>query len=192
MKGEPYVRSLKRVIDIFVAGGALVVLSPVMMCVAAAIILADGRPILFRQERVGRDSRPFTFLKFRSMAKDTVDRPSAEASQLVVTRVGRVIRRLNLDELPQLVNILRGDMSLVGPRPALPTQDRLCRLRAAAGVFACPPGLTGLAQVNAYDDMPEEEKADWDKRYVAGVSLWLDLRIILRTFFYLLRPPPTY
>lgn len=175
-----------------VAGTALFVLLPLLTAVALAILLEDGRPVLFRQTRIGRDGRPFTFLKFRSMAKDTEEKPSAEAATLVVTRVGRVIRRLSFDELPQLWNILRGDMSLVGPRPAIPTQGTLCRLRAASGAIECPPGLTGLAQVNAYDGMSEEDKAGWDARYAREVSVWLDARIILRTIAYLFRPPPAY
>jgi O-antigen biosynthesis protein WbqP len=126
------------------------------------------------------------------MAVGTGDIPSARAGVLRITRVGRVIRRTNIDELPQLVNILRGDMSLVGPRPALPSQAELLALRGANGAAACRPGLTGLAQIRSYDGMPEPEKARWDGQYAATISLRRDLAIVLGTFRYLARRPPVY
>jgi O-antigen biosynthesis protein WbqP len=184
---------LKRGFDLAASASALVVLSPVMLLTALAIRLEDGGPAFFRQVRVGRSGRPFRIYKFRSMPVDTGDLPSASAAgALRVTRVGRFIRRTNVDELPQLINVLRGEMSLVGPRPALPSQVALCARRAELGADACAPGLTGLAQVNAYDGMPDEEKAQWDATYAAAVSFPTDLRIILRTFGYLIRRPPVY
>lgn len=192
MRQSVYTRTLKRAIDASIASAALFLLSPLLAGVALAIVLDDGCPVLFRQTRIGRGGRRFAFLKFRSMRKGTEERPSADAATLVVTRVGRLIRRLSIDELPQLWNIVRGDMSLVGPRPAIPSQQTLCRLRVESGASDCPPGLTGLAQINAYDSMPEEEKAAWDARYAHGVSPWLDAIIVFRTIGYLFRPPPAY
>src|SRR5205823_7797451 len=120
---------------------------------ALLIHLEDRGPVLFRQQRSGRDGRPFRIFKFRSMPVNTGDVPSSQARSLRVTRVGQIIRRLNIDELPQLINILRGDMSVVGPRPALPTQTALLDMRKANAAIKCKPGLTGLAQVNSYDNM---------------------------------------
>ena len=187
-----YQAGLKRALDLALSGLALVVLSPVLAVIAIAIMLDDGKPVLFRQTRVGRSGEKFELLKFRSMPANTSNVPKAAATTLQVTRVGRVIRRLNLDELPQLFNILRGHMSLVGPRPALSTQDVLCGLRRESGAAACLPGLTGLAQVSAYDGMPEDEKARFDAEYANKVSLVNDLRIIVRTVGYLRHRPPVY
>ncbi len=183
----------KRTLDIVLSACALVALAPLMSVIALAVVLDDGIPILFRQRRVGRNGQPITILKFRSMAVGTGDIPSASVGTTVrITRVGRVIRRLSLDELPQLFCVLRGDMSIVGPRPALPSQVELLRLRTENGAMACRPGLTGLAQVNSYDGMPNTEKANWDKAYAESISLFTDLSIILRTFSYVMKPPPTY
>jgi len=187
-----YRRFLKRIVDIVLSGSALIVLSPVMLLVAIAIALEDGWPVLFRQRRVGRDAELFEVLKFRSMPVSTRDMPSALAGQMKITRVGKVIRRTNLDELPQLINILRGQMSVVGPRPPLPSQEELCQIRQSNGALACKPGLTGLAQVNAYDVMPEKEKAKWDGIYAASLSFFSDMTIIFRTFRYLSKRPPVY
>ena len=170
----------------------MVVLSPVFGLIAIAILLDDGRPVLFKQQRVGRNGEPFELLKFRSMPVNSGDVPKAAATTLRVTRVGRVIRRLNFDELPQLFNILRGDMSVVGPRPALASQEALCQLRRESGAVRCRPGLTGLAQVNAYDGMPEEVKAKFDAEYVETLSLPNDVRIMVRTVGYLRHRPPVY
>ena len=109
-----------------------------------------------------------------------------------VTRVGRLIRRTNVDELPQLVNILRGDMSIVGPRPPITSQSDLIELRRANGALNCRPGLTGWAQINAFDGMSVVRKAELDGDYAARISLRRDIVIILRTFGYLLKPPPKY
>jgi len=183
----------KRTLDIALSACALVVLAPFMAVIGLAVVLDDGIPILFRQRRVGRNGQPITILKFRSMSVGTGDIPSASVGTTVrITRVGRVIRRLSLDELPQLFCVLWGDMSIVGPRPALPSQVELLRLRTENGAMACRPGLTGLAQVNSYDGMPDTEKANWDKAYSESISLFTDLSIILRTFSYVMKPPPTY
>lgn len=182
----------KRLFDIVAAGSALLVLSPVLLVVASAIVIDDRGRVIFRQQRVGRHGKPFLLFKFRSMPVDTGDLPSDAARHLRITRVGRILRRSNIDELPQLVNILRGDMSVVGPRPALPAQQQLTDLRRRNGALACRPGLTGLAQVNAYDGMPVEEKAEWDARYAGRITFARDLGIILRTVRYLASPPPAY
>ena len=182
----------KRIADVALSGIALVVLSPMLAIIAVIIKCEDGGRVIFRQSRIGRGMAPFMLLKFRSMRENVGDLPSDKARTLPITRIGKVIRRTNLDELPQLVNILRGDMSVVGPRPALPSQVELIELRRANGAFGVRPGLTGLAQVNSYDNMPASHKAQYDGQYAARITLWGEIKIILRTFVYLTKPPPTY
>lgn len=187
-----YRQFLKRIFDVILAAAALVVLAPLILLVALAIYLQDRQPVLFKQKRVGRNSATFEFLKFRSMPVSAANVPKTEAAMIQITPVGKIIRRTNIDELPQLFNILKGDMSIVGPRPAIPAQTNLIALRGANQALDCAPGLTGLAQVNAYDGMPETEKARFDGEYAQTVSLWTDAKIILRTFAYLTRKPPVY
>ena len=187
-----YEQSFKRVFDALAAACAIVALSPLLLLTALAILLEDGGPVIFRQARMGRNGRTFVLMKFRSMPVGTPDLPSAASKTLTVTRVGAIIRRTNVDELPQLINILRGDMSVVGPRPALPSQETLLAARNRAGVSVLRPGLTGLAQVRSYDGMPEAEKVDWERRYAARVTFLGDVGIILATVGYLFRRPPVY
>lgn len=126
------------------------------------------------------------------MPLNTANVPSSEVSKIKVTPFGKFIRRSNLDELPQLFNILKGDMSIIGARPGLPTQVALVAMRREENVYSARPGLTGLAQVNSYDNMPESEKAAWDGKYVSDITFVKDFRIILKTFVYLTKKPPTY
>jgi O-antigen biosynthesis protein WbqP len=173
---------------VLVAASLLLVLSPLLLLVALAIRLDSPGPALFRQRRVGRASREFTIVKFRTMRVGTPDL----ASHLVgpgsqrVTRVGRLLRRTSLDELPQLLNVLGGSMALVGPRPALHNQDDLVVLRQQAGVDALKPGVTGWAQIHGRDDIPLDLKVAYDRWYLEHQSPWLDLWIVLRTPFVLL------
>jgi len=182
----------KRLFDTVFSIISLVFLSPLCVFISLAILIEDGPPVIFKQRRIGRHGNQFIIYKFRSMAKNVGDIPSAEAKNVYITRVGRVIRRLSLDELPQLINVIKGDMSIVGPRAALPSQVRLCQLRKELGVTSLRPGLTGLAQVNSYDGMPENEKAKWDAIYASNLAFVTDLNIILKTFLYILKPPPVY
>ena len=178
----------KRAVDAAVAAALLVALAPLLLLVALAIRLDSPGPALFRQRRVGRGSREFTIFKFRTMQVGTPDL----ASHLVgpgsqrVTRVGRLLRRSSLDELPQLLNVLDGTMSLVGPRPALHNQDDLVALRQEAGLDALKPGVTGWAQIHGRDDIPLDRKVAYDHWYLEHLSPWLDLWIVLRTPFVLL------
>jgi O-antigen biosynthesis protein WbqP len=187
-----YGNGLKRLLDIAGACIALALFSPLMLAIALAIKLADPGPILFRQRRIGAGGRPFDFYKFRSMPVGTGDVPSDRLGEVRLGRVGRFIRRTNFDELPQLWNVLRGDMSLIGPRPPIPEQAELIKMRRESGALACRPGLTGWAQVNSYDGMPAAKKAAYDAEYARHISFVKDVRIVLRTFRYLLRPPPKY
>lgn len=182
----------KRLIDILMSFGAILVLSPIFLIVGLFVILQDGGPAIFKQKRVGQDGREFLFFKFRSMPVNTPNVQSHETSKLKITPFGQFIRRTNIDELPQFFNILIGDMSLIGPRPPIPSQTELVEMRRANGALRLRPGLTGWAQVNSYDYMPEQEKARLDGEYTRNLSLGLDVRIVLRTFVYLTKKPPTY
>jgi len=174
---------LKRAVDIAGALAGLVLLSPLFVGVAVAVKLHDRGPALHWSRRVGRDERIFRMPKFRTMRLGTPD----VATHLLtspdqwVTPVGRFLRRTSLDELPQLWSILKGDMSLVGPRPALFNQDDLVALRRAAGVAGLRPGLTGWAQINGRDELPVAEKARLDAEYLQRMSLMFDLQIMAAT-----------
>ena len=178
---------MKRLFDIFVAGTALVLLSPLMLLIALAIRLTMGSPVLFRQLRPGLRGEAFELIKFRTMRRlATADVVPAEDEQRL-TRIGRFLRASSLDELPELWNVLRGQMSLVGPRPLLmrylplytPEQARRHEVR---------PGLTGWAQVNGRNALSWEEKFALDLWYVDNRSLLLDLKILLLTVWRVLRP----
>lgn len=187
-----YTKFFKRAIDLLASIFALILLSPLLLIVSLAIYLEDRGSILFLQTRVGARGRTFRVIKFRSMPENTGDVESARAHGLPVTKVGRFIRRTNIDELPQLFNVLIGQMSIVGPRPPVVTQTALCRLRDENGSMQCLPGVTGLAQINGYDGMPDEEKARFDGEYARTMGFLTDIRIVLRTFNYLRKAPPVY
>ncbi len=171
---------LKRALDVLGSGAGLVVLSPVLAGVALAVRLSLGTPVLFRQVRPGRGGRPFTMYKFRTMrdARDARGEPLPDAERL--TAVGRFIRSTSLDELPELVNVLRGDMSLVGPRPLLLEYLPLYTAEQARR-HEVRPGITGWAQVNGRNALSWEEKFELDVWYVEHRSFWLDLKILLLT-----------
>jgi colanic acid biosynthesis glycosyl transferase WcaI len=173
----------QRAFDVVASLAGLVVLSPVLLAVAIAVRLDSPGPVLFRQRRIGRGSSEFVLFKFRSMAAGTPDLAThlVEPGKVQVTRVGRFIRRTSLDELPQLWNILRGDMTLVGPRPALYNQYDLIAQRQEAGVDALRPGLTGWAQINGRDEVPMETKVAYDREYLERISPAFDLEILART-----------
>jgi O-antigen biosynthesis protein WbqP len=162
----------------------LVLLSPIFFIVALFILVEDGMPIFFMQKRVGVNYSFFSIYKFRSMKKDT---PNVATHLLVnpeqyVLKIGRILRKLSLDELPNLINILKGEMVFVGPRPALYNQDDLMQLRVEAGVDQLIPGLTGWAQVNGRDEISLETKVALEKEYLERKSFWFDMKIIVLTF----------
>lgn len=190
--GDFYQKFGKRVFDILFSGIFLVILLPVFIVVSLVILLEDGCPIIFRQERVGIRKKKFTLYKFRSMPINTPNVPSSQIKNMKTTFIGGVIRRGNIDELPQLINILYGDMSIVGPRPALKSQDDLVKMRTANHSINLKPGLTGLAQINSYNNMSEKEKSRFDGIYASQYSFQFDLIIIFHTFKYLFKKPPVY
>ena len=173
----------KRGFDLLLAAAGLLLLSPLFLVVALCIRLDSPGPVFFRQERVGRGGRLFRIHKFRTMVADAPARGPGLTigADPRVTRVGRWLRRTSLDELPQLWSILVGDMTLVGPRPALHSQHDLIDLRTRAGVQALRPGLTGWAQINGRDVIDLERKVELDIEYLHQRSLGLDLAILLLT-----------
>lgn len=182
----------KRFIDISLAFLVIIFLSPLLIITSLIIKLQDGGPVLFKQDRVGKNKKLFKIYKFRSMPVNTANVESHEVNKITITPFGKLIRRANIDELPQFINILIGDMSLVGPRPCIPTQKHLIELRSQGGAYNCLPGLTGLAQVNSYDNMPNEVKAKYDNEYANNITFVNDMKIALKTFLYLTKKPPAY
>jgi sugar transferase EpsL len=178
---------LKRSFDFWVALILLIALSPLLALLSLAVRLKLGRPILFAQTRPGLHGAPFQFYKFRTMtaARDAAGELKPDAARL--TPFGELMRKLSLDELPQLVNVVRGDMSLVGPRPLLMEYLPLYSLRQAQR-HAVRPGITGWAQVNGRNAIDWEERFELDLWYVEHQSFWLDLRIIAMTAWRMLRP----
>ena len=183
---------IKRFFDILFAFLGLIFLSPLLLSVSVVILLFDGRPILFKQYRIGSKNKRFIFYKFRSMPKNTKILPSDKVKNVKISKVGKFIRRLSIDELPQLFNILKGDMSFVGPRPCIESQVELIKARNLNGSFQLKPGLTGFAQIKAYDFMEVREKARYDEIYSKKLNFFFDFYILLSTFFYLLKSPPKY
>lgn len=179
----------KRAMDIILGALLLVVASPLLVFCYLAVSLTSRGPALHWSRRIGKGNHTFLMPKFRTMRVDT---PQVATHLLArpddyLTPLGRLLRRTSLDELPQLFSVLKGDLSLVGPRPALFNQHDLIALRTDAGVHRLTPGITGLAQVSGRDDLPIPEKVNYDVKYVNHLSPWLDLRILFMTFVKVLK-----
>lgn len=172
---------MKRLIDIFVSAAGLIVALPIIAVIALVIRLETPGNPFFGQTRVGRNEHPFTIWKLRSMHKGTPALGTHEVAVSALTRTGHIIRRTKLDELPQLINILCGHMSLVGPRPCLPNQADVIAERRKQNVFEARPGVTGLAQIRGIDMSMPAELAACDRAYLDTQSLGLDLSICVGT-----------
>jgi len=162
----------------------LLILSPLFLIVAITIFIEDGMPVFFKQKRFGINSSFFYIYKFRSMKKHT---PNVATHLLTdpdqyVLKIGKLIRKTSLDELPNLLNIVKGEMVFVGPRPALYNQDDLMTLRVATGVDKLKPGITGWAQINGRDDISIEKKVELEQEYMYKKSTLFDIEIIIKTF----------
>ena len=184
---RPYV--LKRMFDMVVSSIGLAILSPLLLLIVAAIVVDTGRPVLFLQERVGLHGRTFRIIKLRTMTRDAEQRTQGQwitAGNPYVTPIGRFLRKTSLDELPELINVLKGDMSLVGPRPTLPEQvaayDDFQRRR-----LEVRPGITGWAQVHGRNSISWTERIKLDVWYIDHWTPWLDVRILLMTIGQVLR-----
>lgn len=181
---------VKRALDFALSALALVALSPLMLALALVIRVTSPGPVFFRQKRVGLDKTHFMIYKFRTMR---IDAPKDQPTHLLtnpdafITPVGRFLRKSSLDELPQLINILRGEMAVVGPRPALWNQFDLIAERDKYGANGVRPGLTGWAQINGRDELPIDVKARLDGEYVRRMSLAFDARCVLGTVLSVLR-----
>ncbi|WP_407458829.1 sugar transferase [Limosilactobacillus vaginalis] len=175
----------KRGFDIFFSLIAIIILAIPMMIIALWIkVDSPHEKVLFKQERIGINNVPFTILKFRSMRDDAPHQMATENfenPEMYITRVGKVLRKTSLDELPQLLNVLKGDMSIVGPRPLIPKEKYVLKLRDEYGANKILPGITGLAQVHGREQVTDENKASYDGKYALNVSLLLDASIILKT-----------
>ena len=168
----------------------LICLSPILLIVAITIIVDDGFPILFRQKRVGQNNAHFWIYKFRTMKKETPDIPThlIKEKQDYKTVIGPILRKLSIDELPQLINIVKGEMVFVGPRPALYNQDDLKILRTEKGIHKLKPGITGWAQINGRDELRIPEKVKLDEYYLQNKSLWFTIKILFITGVQVLFP----
>ena len=173
----------KRTMDIVSSLVGLILLSPLFLLVAILIKLDSKGPIIFKQIRIGKNSKPFYIYKFRSMK---IDAPNLSTEEFInasdfTTKVGKFIRKTSIDELPQLVNILKGDMSIVGPRPVIEREVRLLEIRKECNVDSILPGITGLAQINGRDNIDDYEKVQYDFEYLSKRNLVLDIKIIINT-----------
>ena len=177
-------RFVKRALDIVISLTALILLFVPMMIIALIIRLESRGQALFKQRRIGLLGKEFTIYKFRSMylsaPRDTATN-DLEDAKIHITRVGAFLRKTSLDELPQLINILRGDMSLIGPRPLIVSEDIIHVLRKEAGVYSIRPGITGWAQINGRDCVDADTKVALDIEYLRNFSFAMDFRILLRT-----------
>jgi lipopolysaccharide/colanic/teichoic acid biosynthesis glycosyltransferase len=174
---------MQRAVDVALAGGALVLASPILGVAAAVVKLGDGGPVLFRQTRVGKDGVDFELLKLRTMVVDAERQGAGYAvakGDARITRAGRVLRRLSLDELPQLWNVVRGEMSVIGPRPTLRYQVERYNDRQRRRLDVLP-GITGWAQVHGRAALPWDERIELDVWYVEHRSAWVDLKILAKT-----------
>jgi O-antigen biosynthesis protein WbqP len=185
-----YRKYLKRIIDFTLSLIAMIILWPVFLIIAILIKLDSKGPVLFKQKRIGKNKKHFYILKFRTMRTDTPkDMPThmLKNPEMFITRVGKFLRKTSLDELPQIINILKGEMSIIGPRPALWNQYDLIAERDKYGANDIYPGLTGWAQINGRDELPIDIKAKYDGEYVQNMSFAFDLKIFFKTIFSVLR-----
>lgn len=177
---------IKRVIDLVLSCMAIFILSPVILIIAICIKLDSPGPILFRQKRIGRDKKSFYILKFRTMKIDTPQNMPThmlENPEQFITKIGIFLRRTSLDELPQLLNIILGEMAIIGPRPALWNQYDLIEEREKYGANSIPVGLTGWAQINGRDELDIFRKAELDGEYAKKISILFDAKCFIGTIF---------
>lgn len=184
--GIRYYLIIKRVLDIILSFISLIILCPVFLVIAVLIKVDSKGPIFFQQKRIGKDKTEFYILKFRTMKMDTPkDMPThmLQKPDEFITMTGKYLRKTSLDELPQIINILKGEMSIIGPRPALWNQYDLIAARDQVGANDLYPGLTGWAQVNGRDELSVDIKANFDGEYVKRISFIFDCKILIKTVF---------
>lgn len=174
---------IKRFLDFILSLAALIIFSPIFLILCILIKFDSKGNVFFKQKRIGIDKSEFYILKFRTMRTDTPDVPThlLDNPEIFITKIGRILRKTSLDELPQLINIIKGEMSIVGPRPALWSQEDLITERDKYGANNIRPGLTGWAQVNGRDELPIDIKSKYDGEYVENASFLFDCEIIFKT-----------
>ena len=179
-----YKHFFKRLIDIVISFIAIIVLLIPFVLISLLILITNPGPVFFRQKRFGKNKKMFKILKFRTMKVDTPDLPTDKIKnpEQYITRIGRILRKTSLDELPQVFNIFIGQMSFIGPRPALWNQTELIKLRDRVAANDVRPGLSGWAQINGRDEIPEKKKAELDGEYVKKLSFWFDVKCFFGTF----------
>lgn len=179
-----YTKYIKRLMDILVSVLFLILFWWIFLICGALIAFESGFPVIYRQVRIGRYGIPFTILKFRTMVKDAdkIGKLETMENDRRITKIGKFLRTSSLDELPQLINVLKGDMSLVGFRPDVPRGQNIKFLK-----YCVRPGITGYAQVNGRSSLTTEEKKGWEERYVKEISFLLDIKIILKTVWIVLK-----
>ena len=183
LENKPYL-VVKRIIDLIFSILGSIILIPVFLIISIAIKSESKGSVFFKQKRIGKDKRVFVIYKFRTMRTDTPkDMPThmLKNANGYITKVGNILRKTSLDELPQLINIVKGDMSIIGPRPALWNQDDLVEEREKYHANDIRPGLTGWAQVNGRDELEIPVKAKYDGEYIEKISLWFDIKIFFKT-----------
>lgn len=181
---HPIYKAVKRILDITLSAALLALLAPLMLLIALVIRLDTDGKAIFRQTRIGKSGKPFTCYKFRTMYKTApknAPKAKLQKSENYITPIGKFLRRTSLDELPQLYNVLRGDMSIVGPRPLIAEEGEIHELRRRCGVTAARPGITGLAQISGRDGITDVEKARYDARYTRNISFFTDAKIVFMT-----------
>jgi O-antigen biosynthesis protein WbqP len=180
---------MKRIFDFTVSLLLIILSSPVFLIVALIVLIDSGHPVIFKQYRVGKGNKLFYIYKFRTMRVNTRNASTDDLNEAeqAITKSGRILRKTSLDELPQLFNVLTGKMSFVGPRPLIPEEKEIRRIRKEYNVYSVRPGITGLAQVNGRDMLTAEEKALFDKEYVEKQSFMLDMKILFKTVLVVLK-----
>ncbi len=182
---------IKRLFDIVCSFLGIVLLSPILVMIAVLIKITSPRScVIFKQERYGKNSEVFTIYKFRTMKADTPNISAAEMSEsgdVYTTRLGNILRKTSLDELPQLFNILKGDMSIIGPRPVILAEKYVAYLRHKNGSDSLTPGLTGLAQISGRNSVSDNEKVRLDGVYLENISFIFDIKIFFKTIFKVLK-----
>ncbi len=180
---------MKRAFDFTVSLLLIIILFPVFVLISLIVLIDAGTPVIFRQYRVGKDNKLFYIFKFRTMRRNARNAATADLKDAdrLITKSGRFLRKTSLDELPQLVNVLLGDMSFVGPRPLIPEEKEIRALRKKYDVYSVRPGITGWAQINGRDKLSIEEKALFDKEYIDKQSIWFDIKIMFKTVLVVLK-----
>lgn len=180
-----YENYVKNILDRILALLGLIILSPIFLLTALAIKIEEPKgKVFFIQDRSGKEGKAFSCIKFRSMSTEAPNNAATwelDNADSYITKVGRFIRKTSIDELPQLINIIRGDMSIVGPRPVILKEEDLINLRREFGALSVRPGITGLSQISGRDNLPPKKKAETDGEYAANVTFLNDLKIILKT-----------